>query len=134
MNSPAKDIVNMLNAEASLSLTAGTDLFFARTPDDPDNLVTVFDNPGDTPALLLQKSVSDYYYASISLRVRNKKYNTGYSKIFDIMEYLHGLNGITVDTTLYVLIKALNDPQLFFYDENDRPVFLVNFQVQRRAS
>lgn len=134
MNSTAKDIVTIINAESSLSLDAASNLVFGQLPNNDDNIVVVQDNPGSPPQLTLQKNTSNYYYSSVSVLVRNKDYNVGYQLAFDIMEFLHGESGQTVGTTLYTLIRATGDPQLLHYDKNDRPIFLINFEVQRRAS
>lgn len=133
MNSPAKDVVKILG-DGGLGLTPGTDLVFARMPDNTDNIVSTYDGPGDPPMLTLKQSTSDYYYPSVSVRVRNKNYETGYNLMFSIYEYLHGKSNVTIGTTLYTVIRALNDPQLLLYDNNDRPVFMCNFQLQRRAT
>lgn len=135
MVSTAKDIVTILNGESSLGLTEATDLFYARMNDVmPQDSVVVIDTPGGPPQLTTQKNTSNYYYSGVSVQVRNSDYDTGYNLLFQILEFLHAQSQITVGTTYYALIKATNDPQLLHYDENDRPVFFVNFEVQRRNS
>jgi hypothetical protein len=136
LNSPAKDIASILNGVSSLALTLSTDLFHARMPEGAtfQNVVGVFDNGGGGPLLAMERTYSDYYYPSVSVRVRNTDYDTGYVQAFDIMNYLHGQSGIVESGTLYTLIRAENDPQLLGYDENDRPVFVINFEVQRRTN
>lgn len=135
MNSTAKDIVTILDGESSLGLTQTTDLFYARLTDGmPDDCVVVMDTPGAPPQLTNKKDTSDYYYSGVSVWVRGTKYDTAYDSLFAIMEYLHAQSQITVGTTYYALIKAVNDPQLLHYDEKDRPVLFVNFEIQRRNS
>jgi len=132
MRSAARDIATILDGVSSLGLTKGTDLFHARMNDDPDNRVTVFDNPGGPPLIAQRKVDSGYHYSSVSVQVRNIKYNDGYAVAQAIVEYLHAQSGDVVAGTLYTLIRALNSPQLLHYDKNDRPIFVVNFEVQRR--
>ncbi len=131
MNSASKDIVDILNGESSLGLTLLTDLFGNRMPNEPVDCVTVLDLPGGPPMLTLRKSSSSYYYSAVSVQVRNSDYAAGYALINSIFVFLHGLNGVDQGGTSYHLIKAMLDPQLLHYDENDRPVFVVNFEVQR---
>lgn len=133
MNATSEDIADILALEGSLELTLATDLFFARMPDTPDAVVTVYDNPGQSPLLTLDKATSDYYFSSISIQVRDGTYAAGWITIFGIMEFLHGSHGIVQDGTYYALIKALGNPQLLHYDENGRPTFVINFEVQRRV-
>ena len=133
MESTAKDIVSILGGQESLGLVSGTSLFYARMPSSPDDCVTVFDTPGAPPILTTQKNTSNYFYPGVSIMVRNTKYAEAYNLMFSILEFLHGSSQITVGSTYYALIKAVNDPQLLHYDENDRPVIFVNFEIQRRA-
>lgn len=132
MNPPAQDIAKVINDGVGLSLTLGTDLFVARKPNSPDACVTVFDNPGSEPLLSYRKADSDYYRPSVSVWSRDVSYLDAYSKIFDILVLLHGTNHTIINGTFYTLIRAMNDIQLLHYDENDRPVMMVNFEVQRR--
>lgn len=134
MNSTAEDIANILNNESSLGLTLVTDLFYNRMPDEPSIVVTVYDNPGGPPALTMQKDTSDYYFSSISVQVRDNIYDDGWDSIFAVFEFLHGHSMVIEGGTYYALIKALDNPQVLHYDENDRPTFVVNFEVQRRGS
>ena len=131
MNSASQDIVDILVDESSLGLTLLTDLFGNRMPNDPIDCTVVYDLPGGPPMLALRKAFSDYYYSSISVQVRNSSYSNGYSLIHDIFKYLHGLHGIPKNATQYHLIKAMDDPSILRYDENDRPIFVVNFEIQR---
>ncbi len=133
MNPAAEDIVTMLSGESSLGLTTATDLFFSRMPDDPSDCVVVFDTPGAPPQLTYKKNTSDYYFPGVTVRVRNTDYAEAYDLMFQIMEFLHAESNITIGSTLYTLIKAMNDPQLLNYDEKDRIVMFVNFDIQRRA-
>ena len=132
MESTAKDIATILDGESSLGLTLATDLFYARIVPKPDDCVIVMDTPGGPPQLTTQKNTSDYYYSGVTVYVRSTKYDTAYASLFAILEYLHAQSQITVGTTYYALIKAVNDPQLLHYDENDRPLLFINFEVQRR--
>lgn len=132
MNSVSKDIVQMLNDESSVNLTENVDLFYSRTPIKPQNCVTVYDNSGPSPMLQYVKARSNYYYHSIEIRVRNTNYNDGWVVIQEVLLYLHGLSQIVIGDTYYALINAINPPHQLHYDENDRPVLNINFEVQRR--
>jgi hypothetical protein len=136
MNPPCKDIAEFLGDESSLDLTLGTDLFFGRMPDQPNICVCVFDNPGDPPMLTLDKPTSRYFYSSVSVRVRENSYEAGWTKLNDIIAYLHGLNqqNCVDESSYYGLIKALNDPQVLYWDKNDRVVFFSNFEIQRKPN
>ena len=132
MNAASKDIAHILDIEGSLSLTLATNLFSSRMPNTPDAVVAIYDNPGSTPLLTLDKATSDYYFSSVSIQVRDTTYQDGWDMAFAIMEFLHGSHGVIQDGSFYTLIKALNNPQLLHFDENDRPTLVINFEAQRR--
>lgn len=136
MQSVSKDIVDLLDGESSLGLTAGTDLFYYRMPPPRKqiNAVTLYDTPGRPPLLALRKTASAYYYSGVSVQVRNADDDTGYNLAHDIMVYLHGTNNVTLNGTVYTLIRALGDVQLLHRDENDHGIYVVNFEVQRKSA
>jgi hypothetical protein len=135
MNPASKDIADFLNA-AGLSLTLGTDLFYSRMPDSPSDCVSVMDNPGDSPMLTFQKSTSNFYSSSVCVYVRDVDYATGWAKIFSIQTYLHGLGQLlSIDHTAhYGVIKSMNDPQVLYWDEKERVVFIINFDIKRKPN
>jgi hypothetical protein len=136
MNPTCKDIAQFLNEDTSLGLTLGTDLFYGRMPDGPSNCVAVYDNPGDSPMLTLKKETSNYFYSSINVRVRNTEYANGWEIMYNIVAFLHGLHQQnTPDASSYIgVIKAQNDPQVLYWDKNDRVIFFTHFEVQRKPN
>ena len=134
MNPPSKDIADFLVAEAPLGLAFITNLFFARMNDKVDNCVAVLDNPGDPPMLTYDKATSDYYYSSVCVQVRDADYTTGYTRMFNIMKFLHGLHQLPSvdDSAYYGVVKAMNEPQVLYWDEKERVYFFVNFDIQRK--
>lgn len=134
MISTAKDIVNIIGGETSLALTPGTDLFFSRMPDTPDSCVVVFDLAAGSPMLTMKQDTSNYYFTGVSIQVRATKYDEAWNQAFDIMQFLHAESNITVVDTYYALIKAESDPSLLEYDQHERPVIFVNFEIQRRPT
>jgi hypothetical protein len=132
MNPASEDIKDILEAESSLGLALGTDLFIGKEPADPNNCVTIFDTPGLPPQLTLAGKGEDYFYPSIQVRVRNTNYLTAYSLADSIRDVLHGLAHETWNGTLYILIQCTQGPALLDWDENNRCRFIINFNVQRR--
>lgn len=136
MNAPCIDIAQFLSDESALGLTMATNLFYGRFPDNPNECVAVFDNPGDPPMLTLKKETSAYFYSSISVRVRSLEYATGWQQAHNIVEFLHGLSQLNSNdnSTYYAVITAKNDPQVLYWDKNDRVIFFVNFEIQRKPN
>ena len=131
MNMPSEDIKDMLEAESSLGLTFGTNLFIGKEPTKPDNCVTIFDTPTLPPQLTFDRS-ERYEYPSVQIRVRNNSYTTGWTLAHDILNSLHGRGQETWNGTLYCLIRCSSGPALLDWDKNDRARFIINFNIQRR--
>ena len=133
MNPASKDIASLLEADSGLGLTFITDLFVGKEPATPDDCVTIFDIPGDSPLLTLGgKGGIDYYRPSVQIRVRNNSYLEGWELTHDIRAFLHGMHGEVVEGTDYLLIKSVDEPFLLDWDENDRARFIATFSIQRR--
>lgn len=131
MNSSADDVKGMLEADSSLGLQHGIDLFVGREPSNPDNCVTIFDTPGFPPVATLGNDTI-YQYPAIQILVRNRSYLNGYALIKSIVELLHNRGPETWDGTMYCSILCTGEPALLDWDANGRARFFVNFNLQRR--
>jgi len=135
MNSAALDLCEMLEAESSLGLEFAVNLFVAREPAVPDNIVVLFDTPGMPQELTLGNDVK-VYYPSVQIIVRNRSYNTGYALIASIVDKLHGRGPETWNGTVYHPIVCVGDPALLEWDNvgSGRARFFVNFNLVRRRT
>ena len=131
MNPASKDICSILESDSALGLTFATDLFVGKEPATPDNCVSIFDIPGDAPLLTLDGG-KNYYFPSVQIRVRNIDYLTGWDLIHNIQTLLHGIHNEIWNSTTYVLIRAVDNPFLLNWDENDRARFVVTFRGHRK--
>jgi len=133
MNATSEDIKDMLEAESSLGLSYGTNLFIGLEPSTPIDCVVVFDIPGFPPQLTLDgEDSNNYEYPSIQIRVRNSKYMDGLDLAQQIMTSLHGRAQETWNGALYSIIYCSSGPALLDWDDNRHPRFIINFNIQRR--
>jgi hypothetical protein len=131
MNAPSTDIKDMLEAESSLGLTFGTNLFIGREPPTPNNTVTIYDTGGDRPDLHMDRN-ERYDRPSIQIRVRNISYEAGWSLINDIKDSLHGRAHETWNGTYYSVIYCYIESTFLDWDNNNRVRFVASFNIQRR--
>lgn len=133
MNYASEDIKDMLEAESSFGLTfgAGGNLFVGKEPSTPNNCVTILDTPSSPPDLNLDKE-ERLYNSSVQIRIRDKSYTEGMDLARNIMESLHGRGQETWNGTLYTVIHAMGEPAPMMWDENNRIVILINFNMKRR--
>jgi hypothetical protein len=64
--------------------------------------------------------------------VRDSNYDEAWEKANDIREYLDAKVGTKQGGTTYISIRATGDPQFLERDENDRFIFIINFEIIRR--
>ncbi len=128
------DIVQLLSDDITIDLTENVDLFYSRMPGTPQNCVAIYDNAGPSPMLQYVKSRSNYFYENISIRARATSYTIVMLQMQTLMTYLHGRSQDVVNDTYYALMKAINTPHLLHHDENDRPVLIMNFEIQRKPN
>jgi hypothetical protein len=133
MNPSSDDIRTLLENESSLGLTFKTNLFVGRQPDGtnaPDDCVTVADTPAGPAHLGV--NVSEYYYPTVQVVVRDNDYVDAMNLAQNIMETLHGRGNETINGTYYTLIRCSSGPTPLAWDDNERINVVVNFELQRR--
>ncbi len=90
-HNPSSDIADILDADAGLSLTLGTDLFKstqrAVSAQVPANAVFVFGNSG-IPPIRTMGEVAEIRRVLINIRVRWKPFGAGDTKVRAIMNLL----------------------------------------------
>jgi hypothetical protein len=131
MNAVSEDIKDIILEDSSLGLDFGTNLVIGREPASPGNCVTIFDIPGYSPQLLLDGEMG-FRTESFQIRIRNTNYTTGYALANTIMVLLHGLEHVTYNSTLYMVIYCTSGPAMLGWDDNNRVIFITNFNVLRR--
>lgn len=131
MNACSVDIKDILINETTLSLSFGDDLFVGREPESPDESVTIYDTPGAGRGTNLQGS-DGTHEASIQVRVRNNSYKAGVDLCESIIQSLHGRNQEKWNGTVIFSIICKNGPHLLKWDDNERAIFIANFNVQRK--
>lgn len=131
MNATSEDIVSMLEAESVLGLVFKTNLFIGKEPSKPPATVTVFDTPGFPPQLALTDQGVEY--PSVQLRIRDVDYMTGWQKAEEIKAVLHGRANEEWGDAFYMAVYCSSGPALLDWDENDRPRFIINFNLIRRT-
>lgn len=128
MNPPSEDAKDMLEAESSLGLEFGTNLFIGEVPEGPDELVALFDPPG-------QDEEANYVYErpSLQARIRGEKgaYQAAYALAESVKNLLKTVSNDTWNSTRYVQIWVQGTINWLGYDKNHRPEFSVNFRIHR---
>ena len=126
MNPTSKDIRDLLISDSSF----GDDIYIGKEPLKPNNCITIFDTPGEPPDQMFTQG-EIYNRPSIQFRVRNKSYSQAWDEINAIKVFLHNHEQVTINGTLYTMIRCAQEPALLDWDENDRCRFVTTFKIQR---
>ncbi len=132
MNAPSIDIAKLLELEVALDLQFADNLFVAKEPTQPDNCITIYDTTNKGVRLGLN-DISNYYYCAFQVRIRNNHYTNGWAIANDIVTLLHGRANITVDGSIYKIITCVNGPVPLQWDEKNRAIIVINFNLQRKG-
>ena len=132
MKAPAEDFKELLIlSSAATGLVFKTDLFVGFEPevDSTIPIVTLYDSPaGEAPQVNFS-----YFKVRVQARIRGAKfgYQTAYTLAETVRDALHELTLQTVNGTSYRAIWATSDILALGNDENNRPIFTVNFLAHR---
>jgi len=130
MEPPSVDIKDLLEDESSLGLTFQTNLFISSEPPEPNDCVTIFDTPGWSDDMALDKN--NIEMPSVQILVRNDSYVDGWSMISGIKDFLHGKSGETVNGAYYMSMLSAGSPFSMGKDDRNRFHFVWNVDMKRR--
>jgi hypothetical protein len=125
------DIASYLSSLSTVTYgTLGTNLFDGVLPPSPDACVGILPYGGSPPELSWG---AENPRIQVLVRGANAGASTDYSdaraKANSIFRALHLAKNITVSGRLYYCIKATGSVEFLENDQNNRPLFSVNFEV-----
>ena len=129
MNSAAEDIKDYLVDQGVGTLK--TDLFVGDMPNTPDACVSIVDSPGLSPELRYEWERPGI---QILTRASIGGYRSAYTKAKLVYDTLHGTTNETINATIYKLIAAAHSPLYVGKDEKNRPMWSINFNIQRTSA
>ncbi len=122
----------LVSSVTDTSLTAGTNLFYGRLPDDPDACVALFETGGSPPSHTLgPDAVAPMENPRIQVLVRSVAYADASSLIVDIWKQLEQVTNDTLTSTLYQRVEAVQSPFPLERDTRERLVMVCNFAVTK---
>ena len=128
MNTTARDIADML--DGSGKYTYGTDVFVSKEPTKPSNVITIYDTGGGIDMQL--DPAYQYQRTSVQIRIRNISYTEASATAYNVIDILKSIVHETWNDTVYMFIDHVNGPTMLEYDENNRAILVLNFNIQRR--
>ena len=129
MNSPSKDIVDILEADSDFSALIPSDgelVFYSQMPDGIEPCVSIHDTGGFD-----EESGYDYQKPTIQILARASTYDLVYELAYTAKKALHNMVNTIVNSTRYVSIWSMSDILSLGTDENKKHLVTVNFRIHR---
>jgi hypothetical protein len=149
MNPPTIDIRDVLESEGIgvFGAEKGWAIFIGREPDQPTNVITLFDTGGGSPQIPMDSTVtkdgsSDKHrkgfveFANVQIRVRSKEYISVYAKVEQIRKALanRGVFFSLDNSAKYLNIEMQSDPLYVGEDDKRRQIFSLNIVATREPT
>lgn len=139
-NPVSVDVKNILETCDCCAFAGGEDVSWAsyigQQPTQPDNTVTIYDQ-GGRRFNTISKCVSEDI--AFAIRVRGTDYLETYQKAQEVAAALNLVSHYIVSNegnfhTTYQSIRQTTLPAIEGYDDQNRPVFLINFSGMRELA
>lgn len=101
-------------------------VYIGKQPDSPDNCVTIYDSGGGTPSPLW---LLDYPHVQVRVRSRNGQYQEAMVTAKDIKSIILGQPSQDLNGDRWVQFNLAGDIGFMGYDKNERPEFVLNFEL-----
>lgn len=126
--SAAFDIATLIQTggHAVLNTNMGVNAFLDKT----DNEVAVFEFAG-LPDLKTHGGTVAFEYPKIQVQVRHASAAAAWTLAYNIYKYLRGKMDQTLNGHTYQYIESLVFPHVLSRDEQNRTIYLIEFQVHR---
>lgn len=130
MTSPAVEFREMMLA-ANIEATPW-ELYVSREPPSPDTTITCYDTGGISP---LSNLAFDWVTVQVRIRGLANGYEDTFTKAQEIKDAMLAKVDTAVDSgNVYTIFLVVGDIISLGYDEDNRPVLVLNFRLGRRAA
>lgn len=110
--------------------TLGTNIMLGRMPDDPDVCVTLFESSlGPVHSFGASVSAVDRYTVRVFCRGTRMDYPGAQTKAAQVRAILGAVRNTSLSGVNILNIQSNSEPYPVRYDEDDRPIFGVDFSV-----
>jgi hypothetical protein len=129
MNSAAADTASYLDAQGigTFAATSGWAIYVSKEPTAPNDTITLYDTVGFNP-----DPDNGVYNPSMQIRIRGNSYPVIYAKAEAILAELIVPAGVVIGTTNYLGWWQQGSIELIGYDDNDRAIMVLNFNITRQ--
>lgn len=133
MNPVSQDVKDMLEGAglATFAATSGWGLYVGQQPDQPDDVITVYEGPDASTA----DPDNDLYNPTVQVRLRGTDYLATLNKALAVRdELLKQQLAVTVNGTYYLGFWSQGGLNPLGRDEQDRVQFTMSFALMREGT
>lgn len=126
MATPAQQLYQFLVDQGEVGGDSGWTGYIGVMPDDPDQVVAIFQTPGQVPDENGDDTGLWYEYPGIQIRIRGSRYSSEdvLTKIYSVVASIEGAH-----PDRFVFVHANESgPTLLRFDAKDRPEYVWNFK------
>jgi len=138
MNPVSEDVKDVLVTEsvgtfpASSATGSEWGISVGHETDSPDTMITLYDTPGGSTGLVMDKTVVPTERPMFQVRVRCFGYKTGYTKLQAIMDLFdNSYRSWSVTGARYLGVFRSGNPVHIGQDDKGRDLWVVNYRVVR---
>lgn len=131
MNSAAGDTATYLVAQGvgTLGGVSGWSINVSKEPTAPDTAITLYDTSGFAP-----DPDNGVYHPSLQVRIRGNGYQAVIAKAEAILAELIVPTDVVIGTTNYIGWWQQGSIESLGYDDNDRVIVVINFNITRQEA
>lgn len=107
----------------------GQGVFTGRLPDSPSVAIVFSDTGGFGPTNVFGTTAFRQPSLQVVTRATALDYNKARALIDEVFTVLHCKANITANGNFYKAIDAIQEPMWLGYDESERPMWAINFQI-----
>jgi hypothetical protein len=116
---------------AGLGFVRHQNLFSSRMPDQPDNVLVLYEYPGRPPEYSLSPSLTPFVRRPrIQVQCRAKSYRLARTNIEKVYNLMSGVANQFFGSTQYMSITPLDEPGLMTRDTNRRTILVFNSEIE----
>lgn len=114
--------------------TVGTDLFKGKRPDNPDDIMVIYEYPGNVPEYVQDSFTPKAERPQLQFLARSKDYETARLNAARMWSAVCGITNADLSGTRYRYVRPNGSPGLIGHDSDDRSLVAFNASVEKAVN
>ena len=116
--------------------TIGTDLFRDHLPESPDACIAILSAPGGPSEWAFGSEALKWERPNVSIWIRKARFEKDLCRTFanTVYRYVGRIQAETINGTVYHFAHMLGAPFWLKDDQNERPIFIMNVELEKEVA